>query len=94
MTLKEQVERLKSLKRRLAIWEAMHHLMDDKFISKDSGRKVGGIREPETGDVIQEDEIEDVLKTLSEGPILEIKAEITSLESGEVVFISEKKATA
>jgi hypothetical protein len=64
--------------------------MDDKFISKDGGKRVGGIRELETGDVIQEDEIEDVLKTISEGPILEIRAEITSLESGEVVIIDKK----
>lgn len=94
MTLKEQVEKLRALKRRLAIWEAMHHLMDDKFISKDGGRKVGGIREPDTGDVISEDEIEDVLKALVEGPISEIRAEISSLEDREVVILGDSKASA
>lgn len=97
MTLKEQVEKLRGLKRRLAIWEAMHQLMDTKFISKDGGKaggKIGGIREPETGDIIQEDEIEDVLKALAEGPIAEIRAEITSLESEEVILVDNKRASA
>lgn len=94
MTLKEQVEKLRALKRRLAIWEAMHHLMDDKFISKDGGSKVGGIREPETGDIISEDEIEDVLKAVAEGPILEIRAEIASLEDREVIILGDNKASA
>lgn len=89
MTLKEQVEKLKNLKRRLAIWEAMHQLMDDKFISKDGG-KVSGIREPTTGEVVSEDEIEDVLKTLVEGPIAEIKAEIDAIESQEVIVLGAK----
>jgi hypothetical protein len=94
MNLKGHVAHLRSLKRRLAVWEAMHKLMDDKFIAKDGNSKVGGIREPETGDIISEDEIEDVLKTLVEGPISEIKTEISTLESGEVVVIGENKATA
>lgn len=93
MTLKEQLQKLKSLKRRLAIWEAMHHLMDAKFISKDGG-KVSGIKEPETGEVISEDEIEDVLKSLVDGPITDIKAEIDALEGREVVILGDTKATA
>lgn len=93
MTLKEQVEKLRGLKRRLAIWEAMHQLMDDKFISKDGG-KVGGIREPTTGDTVSEDEIEDVLKTLVEGPITEIRSEISMIESQEVVVLGGSKAKA
>lgn len=94
MTLKEQLAKLRALKRRLAIWEAMHHLMDDKFIGKDGGRKVSAIREPETGDVISEDEVEDVLKSLAEGPIAEIRAEINSLESEEVILVDNKRASA
>lgn len=94
MTLKDQVEKLRLLKRRLAIWEAMHHLMDDKFITKDGGR-VGGIKEPETGDIVSEDEIEDVLKALVEGPITEIRVEIQSVESQEVIVLASKgKASA
>lgn len=99
MTLKEQLEKLKALKRRLAIWEAMHLLMDNKFIGKDGGKvgggKISAIREPDTGDVISEDEIEDVLKSLAEGPITEIRIEISSLESEEVILVDHnKKASA
>jgi hypothetical protein len=95
MDFKGHVDRLRSLKRRLAIWEAMHHLMDDKFIGKDGGKgKVSGIREPETGEMIPENEIEDVLKTLAEGPISEIRAEIASLETSEVVILGTNKASA
>jgi hypothetical protein len=95
MDIKGYVDRLRSLKRRLAIWEAMHHLMDDKFIGKDGSKgKVGGIREPETGDVIPENEIEDVLKTVAEGPISDIRAEIALLESSEVVILGANKASA
>lgn len=93
MDVKGYVEKLRSLKRRLAIWEAMHRLMDDKFIGKDSKGKVGAIREPETGDIVSESEIEDVLKTIAEGPITDLKTEIASLESSEVVILgSNSKA--
>jgi hypothetical protein len=87
MDVKGYVEKLKSLKRRLAVWEAMHRLMDDRFIGKDSKGKVGGIKEPETGDIVSESEIEDVLRTIAEGPITELRTEIASLESSEVVIL-------
>ncbi len=92
-SLKEQMETLEKLKRRLAIWEAIHHLADDKFISKD-GRKVGGIRLPNSVQVISENEIEDVLQNIAEGPIAEIKAEISAIEETEVVILGESKASA
>ncbi len=93
-TLKEQVAELRLKKRRLAIWEAIHHLVDDKFIGKD-GRKVSGLKEPETGDIVPEEEIEDVLQNIAEGPILELRAEIQGLETQEVVVIDQKdKASA
>lgn len=92
-SLKEQMAELEKLKRRLAIWEAVFHLMDEKFISKD-GRKVSGIRLPGSSDVIPESEIEDVLQQISEGPIAEIRAEIQSIEDKEVVVLGESKASA
>ncbi len=93
-TLKEQVEELRMKKRRLAIWEAIHHLVDEKFIGKD-GRKVSGIKEPETGDIVPEEEIEDVLQNIAEGPIEELRAEILGIETQEVVVIDAKdKASA
>ena len=92
-TLKEQMDTLLKLKRRLAVWEALHYLADDKFIAKD-GRKVSGIKLPESGDLVPEDEIEDVLRTIAEGPIAEIKAEIDAIENKEVVVLGESKASA
>ncbi len=95
MDIKGYVEHLRTLKRRLAVWEAMHHLMDDRFIGKDGSKgKVGGIREPDSGEIVPESEIEDILKTIAEGPIAEIKSEIAALESSEVVVVNPKKATA
>lgn len=89
-TLKEQVEELRKKKRRLAIWEAIHHLIDDKFIGKD-GRKVSGIKEPETGDLVPEEEIEDVLQAIGEGPIEDLRAEISAIETQEVVVLDNKE---
>lgn len=93
MTLKEQLEQLRKLKMRLAIWEAIHQLTDDKFISKD-GKKVSGIKIPESSDLVSEDEIEDVLRNIAEGPIAEITAEIEAIEAKEVVVLGESKASA
>lgn len=86
ITLKQQIEELRKLKRRLTVWEAIHHLVDDKFISKD-GRKVGGIRVPNTDDLVPEDEIEDVLEYMAEGPIKDIKEKIENLENMTIVVI-------
>lgn len=92
-TLREQVEKLQKLKRRLAVWEALHYLADDKFISKD-GRKVSGIKIPDSGDLVPEDEIEDVLQNIAEGPIAELRAEILAIEEEEVIVLGESKASA
>lgn len=92
-SLKEQLLELQRLKRRLAIWEAIHFLADEKFVSKD-GRKVSGIRVPGTNDVIPEDEIEAVLQAIGEGPIAELTAEIQAIEEKEVVVLGESKASA
>jgi predicted transport protein len=92
-SLKDQLEQLQKLKRRLAIWEAVHYLVDEKFVSKD-GRKVSGIKVPGTGDLVPEEEIEDVLQNIGEGPIEDLRAEIDAIESLEVVILGENKASA
>lgn len=92
-SLKEQLAELERLKRRLAIWEAIHKVADDKFVSKD-GRKVSGIKVPGLDGIIPEDEIEDVLQQIGEGPIAELRAEIDAIEGTEVVVLGESKATA
>jgi predicted transcriptional regulator len=90
-TFKEQLEELNRHKRKLAIWEAIHQLVDDKFITKD-GRKAGGIKEPTTGEVVSEEEIEDVLESIVTGPITEIKQSIEEIENRNVVVLSPKVA--
>ncbi len=92
-SLKEQLGEYERLKRRLAIWEAIHSLADDKFISKD-GRRVAGIRIPGQSAAIPEDEIEDVLQQIGAGPIADLRAEIDAIESKEVVVLGETKASA
>jgi hypothetical protein len=89
-TFKEQLEDLQKLKRRLAIWEAVHYLVDEKFVSKD-GRKVSGIKVPDSGELIPEEEIEDVLQNIGEGPIAELRAEIAAIETKEVVVLDNKE---
>lgn len=92
MTFIEHVEKLRALKRRLAVWEAMHQLMDDKFISKDGSNKTSGIRESDTGEIVPENEIEDVLQSVAEGPIADLKTEINMMETTEILFESKVKA--
>lgn len=92
-TIKDQLAELQKKKYRLAIWEAIYELMDEKFISKD-GRKVSGIKVPGIDGLVPEEEIEDVLQTIGEGPIAELKAEIDVIESLEVVVLGETKASA
>ena len=92
-TFKEQVEELAKLKQRLAVWEAIHFLVDEKFISKD-GRKVSGIKVQDTADLVPEDTIEDVLQAIGEGPISELKAQIEAIEDQQVVVLGESKIQA
>lgn len=92
-TLKDRLENLQKLKRRLAVWEAIHYLADEKFVSKD-GRHVSGIKVPDSGEIVSEDEIEDVLQQIAEGPIKDLGAEIETIETQEVVVLTESKASA
>lgn len=64
-------------------------MVDEKFISKD-GRKSSGIKIPDSGDLVPEEEIEDVLQKIGEGPIAELRAEIEAIETQEVVVLGEK----
>ncbi len=86
-TLKERLDELTKLRHRLAVWEAAHSMLEEQFTSKD-GRKAGkAIRVPECAiPVVPEETIEDVLRTIGEGPISEIREKIAEIESQEVVF--------
>lgn len=92
-TFKDRLQELQGLKRRLAVWEAIHYLVEDKFITKDGG-KVSGIKIPDSGDLVPEEIIEDVLQAIGDGPIAELKTQIEDIELQEVIVITEKKANA
>lgn len=92
-TYKEVAEEIRTLRRRLAVWEAIHHVMDDKFISRD-GRKAAAIKVLELAEAVPEEVIEDVLQNIAEGPISDLKEQIENLENQQVVVLGETKAQA
>ena len=93
-TLKDRVEQLTKLKHRLAVWEAIHHMVDEKFIAKD-GRKAGAIRVPNCAEeLVSEDTIESVLQEIGDGAISDLQSEIEAIENQQVVVLGEAKASA
>jgi len=94
-TLKDQIEERTRLQHRLAIWEAIFHLMSSRFLSKDGRPAPEGIRVPNcTIELVPEETIEDVLQNIGEGPIAEIQTLIDQIEGQEVVVITDMKAQA
>lgn len=93
-TLKEQLQHLTQLKHKLAVWQAVHSLLDEQFISKD-GRKSGkAIRVPDCAvEVVPEETIEDVLQAIGDGPITELQEQIALIENQEVVVLGEETVT-
>ena len=91
-TLKEQLEKLTSLKHRLAVWEALHAHLDDTFVSKDgrgASKAIKAIGCPV--ERVPEETIEDVLQAIGDGPITELKAEIDEIEGQQVIVLGEVK---
>lgn len=88
-TLKDQIEERTKLQHRLAIWEAIHALMSERFLSKDGMPAREGIRVPNcTIELVSEETIEDVLQNIGDGPIADIRSEIDQVEGQEVVILS------
>jgi thioredoxin reductase len=92
-TLREQLDTLEKLKQRLAVWEAIYFLVDEKFISKD-GRKASSIKVKGADDLVPEEEIEGILQFIGANPIHELRAKIDEIESQQVVILGESKAKA
>ena len=87
-TLKEQIEERTRLQHRLAIWEAIHALMSEKFLSKDGRPAPEGIRVPDcTIELVPEETIEDVLQNIGDGPIADIQSMIDKIDGQEVVVL-------
>jgi len=94
-TLKDQLEELTRLKHRLAVWEAIHAVMSERFLSKDGRHAPGGIRVPNCPvELVTEDTVEDVLQNIAEGPISDIQTQIDEIEGQEVVVLGEVKVQA
>jgi hypothetical protein len=94
-TLKNQIDEMTRLQHRGAVWEAIHHLMSERFLSKDGRPAPEGIRVPNCAiELVPEEAIEDVLQTIAEGPITDIQAKIDEIESQEVIVLGEVKAQA
>ena len=93
--LRDQLEQLTKLKHRLAVWEAVHEMLDENFTTKD-GRKAGkAIRVPNCPvEVVPEETVEDVLQAIGDGPITELRSQIVSIEDQEVVVLGEARAKA
>jgi len=94
-TLKDQIEERTRLQHRLAIWEAIHHLMSEKFLSKDGRPAPEGIRVPNCSiELVPEETIEDVLQNIGEGPIADIRASLDQIDGQEVIVLGNMKAEA
>ena len=94
-TLKEQMEKLTSLKHRLAVWEALHAYLDEEFAAKDGGGPQRAIKVPNCSvEVVPTETIEDVLQAIGDGPISDLREQISDIENQEVVILAEAKAQA
>jgi len=94
-TLKEQLAQVNHLKHRLAVWEALHAHLDDSFIGKDGKSATKAIRVPDCAEeVVPEETIEDVLQAIGDGPISELREQISEIENQQVVILGEAKASA
>lgn len=94
-TFKEQLEKLTSLKHRLAVWEAIYDQMDSLFIKRDGRTATKAIRVPNcVVETVAEETVEDVLQNIAEGPIAELKEQIKEIEDEPMVVIDKIKVQA
>lgn len=92
-TLKEQIEKLASLRHRLAVWEALFAHLDENFVGKDGRSAPKAILAPgSTTEKVPEETIEDVIQAIGDGPISELRSQITEIENRQVIVLGEAKA--
>ena len=88
-TLREIQQRLHSLNRRLAVWENIIQYLEQNFLPQDGEAAKLVLRSPacpaEFERVLEED-IEEAIKSIIEGPLSELREEIQQREGREVVF--------
>lgn len=86
-TLKElQLEAI-DIQHKLSVWESLADHLDQNFISKDGTPAPKALRSPGClVDKISEPAIEEVIRTIYEGPIKELKEELQKFENQEVTL--------
>jgi hypothetical protein len=90
-TLKEQIAQLTVSKHRLAVWEALHAYLDGNFVARDGSQAQKALKVPDCMvEVVPEDVIEQILQSIGDGPIKELRATIDAIENREIEF---KKGT-
>jgi len=92
-SLKDQIAELTSAKHRLAVWELLYAHLDSNYVPKDSGAPQKAIRVPDCAvELVPHEVIEEILQTLSDGPIKEQHEEIARIENQEVLPVTMRKA--
>jgi hypothetical protein len=79
----------------LSVWEALYAHLDESFVGRDGKLATKAIRVPDCAEeVVPEETIEDVLQAIGDGPISELREQITEMENQHVVVLEEAKASA
>lgn len=86
-SLKEQIAALTTAKHKLAVWEVLYAHLDSSYVPKDSGVAQKAVRVSDCMvELVPPETIEEILQTLSEGPIKELQDEINTIENQELVL--------
>ena len=94
-TLRGQREELTKAQHRLAVWEAIFQLVEEKFISRDGKKTLSAIRVPNcASEIVSEETIETILQFIADGPIAELRNQVDLIENQQVVVVGEAKAQA
>jgi hypothetical protein len=90
LTLKQQMEKVTSLKHRQAVWEAVFAYLDENFITKDEGRgNVKAIRATDClPELVPEEVVEEVIQAVGES-ITTLKLSIEEIENQKLTVIRE-----
>ena len=85
-TFKEQQRLLIQDQHRLAVWEMMFRYLEDNYISKDGRGAEKGIKVPGCiEDLVSQDTIEEIITSIAEGPIAQLRSNIDAIENMSIV---------
>lgn len=88
-TFKEQQSMLTEAQHQLAVWEALYKFLDEQFISRNGNTPKKAIMAHDCLiQVVPEDILEEVLKSLAQEKIAPLQQTIDSINNQEVVVMS------